>query len=256
MKNITENSTLEETQSRMKAVLLIVFLSLFFLNGCASRPQEQVRSGVEQMYETSQGYIRGGRYADAATLLRQINNQFPFGPFAQQVQLDLIFVEYKIGEQDRALTTIDRFLTLNPNHADNDYVRYMRGLVHLQAEGAFFQDLFRIDRSDRNPVYAENAFQDFRELLIRHPESPFAADARQRMIGIKARLARHELAVAEYYLRRGAFMAAANRSIYIIDNFQEVSEVERALEIMITAYTELGLTAQAEDARQVLLANF
>lgn len=240
----------------MKAVLPIVILTLLFLSGCSSRPQDQSRSSVEQMYETSQGYIRGGRYADAAALLRQINNQFPFGPFAQQVQLDLIFVEYKIGEQDRALTTIDRFLALNPNHADNDYVRYMRGLVHLQAEGAFFQDLFRIDRSDRNPVYAENAFQDFRELVTRHPDSPFAADARQRMVGIKARLARHELAVAEYYLRRGAYMAAANRGVYIVDNFQDVNEVERALEIMVSAYSALGLNEQADDARQVLRANF
>lgn len=240
----------------MKAVLPIVVLAVLLLNGCSSRPQEQTRSTVEQMYEMSQAYIRGGRYADASALLRQINNRFPFGPYAQQVQLDIIFTEYKIGQQDRALTAIDRFLSLNPNHPDNDYVRYMRGLVHLQAEQSFFQDVFRIDRSDRNPVYAERAFNDFRELIERHPESPYAADARQRMIAIKSRLAQHELHVAEYYLRREAYMAAANRGLYVVDQFQGVAEVQRALEIMVTAYSRLGLEEQANDARAVLQANF
>lgn len=241
----------------MKVVFAFTLCAVLFLSGCSSRPDQEIqRSELDRLYETSQMYLQTGRFADAAALLSQINARYPFGAYAQQVQLDLIYAQYKSGRQDQALTVIDRFLSLNPNHADNDYVRYMRGLVHLQAEQAFFQNLFGIDRSDRNPVYAERAYDDFAELIQRHPNSKYAADARQRMVAIQSRLAQHELAAAEYYLRREAYMAAARRGVYIIENFQSTVEARRALEIMITSYEALGLTQQAEDTRSVLNANF
>ncbi|RUO36068.1 outer membrane protein assembly factor BamD [Aliidiomarina shirensis] len=241
----------------MRVVLSIAICAVLFLSGCSSRSDDNIqRSELENLYELSQDYLQNGRFADAATLLSQINARYPFGPYAQQIQLDLIYAQYKVGRQDQALTVIDRFLSLNPNHADNDYVRYMRGLVHLQAEGAFFQDVFGVDRSDRNPVYAERAFDDFAELVQRHPDSKYAADARQRMVWIQSRLAKHELAAAEYYLRREAYMAAARRSVYIVENFPNVIEAKRALEIMVASYEALDLTQEANDAQQVLNANF
>lgn len=241
----------------MRVVFAFAICTVLFLSGCSSRSNDEIqRSELDNLYELSQTYLQAGRFADAANLLSQINTRYPFGAYAQQVQLDLIYAQYKVGREDQALTVIDRFLSLNPNHGDNDYVRYMRGLVHLQAERAFFQDAFGIDRSDRNPVYAERAYDDFAELIQRHPDSKYAADARQRMVAIQSRLAQHELAAAEYYLRREAYMAAARRSAYILENFQSTVQVQRALEIMVTAYTELGLTQQADDARAVLVANF
>lgn len=241
----------------MRVVFAFAICTVLFLSGCSSRSNDEIqRSELDNLYELSQTYLQAGRFADAANLLSQINTRYPFGAYAQQVQLDLIYAQYKVGREDQALTVIDRFLSLNPNHGDNDYVRYMRGLVHLQAERAFFQDAFGVDRSDRNPVYAERAYDDFAELIQRHPDSKYAADARQRMVAIQSRLAQHELAAAEYYLRREAYMAAARRGAYILENFQSTVQVQRALEIMVTAYTELGLTQQADDARAVLVANF
>lgn len=241
----------------MRVVFAFAICTVLFLSGCSSRSNDEIqRSELDNLYELSQTYLQAGRFADAANLLSQINTRYPFGAYAQQVQLDLIYAQYKVGREEQALTVIDRFLSLNPNHGDNDYVRYMRGLVHLQAERAFFQDAFGIDRSDRNPVYAERAYDDFAELIQRHPDSKYAADARQRMVAIQSRLAQHELAAAEYYLRREAYMAAARRGAYILENFQSTVQVQRALEIMVTAYTELGLTQQADDARAVLVANF
>ncbi|MCH8493457.1 MAG: outer membrane protein assembly factor BamD [Idiomarina sp.] len=241
----------------MRVVFAFAICTVLFLSGCSSRSNDEIqRSELDNLYELSQTYLQAGRFADAASLLSQINTRYPFGAYAQQVQLDLIYAQYKVGREDQALTVIDRFLSLNPNHGDNDYVRYMRGLVHLQAERAFFRDAFGVDRSDRNPVYAERAYDDFAELIQRHPDSKYAADARQRMVAIQSRLAQHELAAAEYYLRREAYMAAARRGAYILENFQSTVQVQRALEIMVTAYTELGLTQQADDARAVLVANF
>jgi len=243
---------------KMRVVITTVLLSVFLVSGCSSRSNEEVveRSGIDVMYETAQTYLDVGRFADAAQTLQAINTRFPFGPYSTQVQLDLIYANYKVGDQDRALAAIDRFLQLNPNHADLDYVRFMRGLVYQQAESSFLQDSFGIDRSDRSNYYAKRAFEEFRELVRLFPESQYAADAHERMVGLSSRLAKHELAVAEYYLRREAYLAAANRAKGVVESHPGVPEQERALEIMVESYRSLGLEQQASDARTVLRSNF
>src|SRR5690554_2627345 len=242
----------------MRLVVAAVLASVVILSGCSSKPKNEVieRSTVESMYETAQVYLDVGRFTDAAQLLTAMSTRYPFGPYTQQVQLDLIYALYKVGDQDKALSHIDRFLQLNPNHADLDYVRYMRALVYQQAEFSLFQDMFNIDRSDRSPYYAQRAFEEFGELLRLYPDSAYAADARERMLGLSSRLARHELSVAEYYLRRGAFLAAANRAKNVLEAHPNVPEQKQALIIMVNSYQELGLTQQSEDAKAILVKNF
>lgn len=242
----------------MRLVVAAVLASVVILSGCSSKPKDQMieRSTIESMYETSQMYLDVGRFSEAAQILTAMSTRYPFGPYTQQVQLDLIYALYKIGDQDKALSHIDRFLQLNPNHADLDYVRYMRGLVYQQAEFSIFQDMFNIDRSDRSPYYAQRAFEEFGELLRLFPSSAYAPDAQARMVGLSSRLARHELSVAEYYQRRGAFLAAANRAKAILEAHPNISEQKQALEIMVHSYQQLGLTEQAEDAKTILDKNF
>ncbi|RAJ94602.1 outer membrane protein assembly factor BamD [Aliidiomarina maris] len=242
----------------MKVVLLAVLVVTMALTGCSSnRDQErQARGSAEQMYQQAQGHINTGNFSMAAQTLRNIESRFPFGAHINQVQLDLIYVYYQVGDQDRALTAIDRFLRLNPNHADIDYVRYMRGLVHLQLEYNAFHNLVGLDRADRDKTYAEQAFEDFRQLLERFPNSEYASDARARMVGIQSRLAQYELAVGEYYLRREAYMAAATRGQYILENYAQAPEVQDALVLMIQAYDAIGVDDLRDDAQAVLRLNF
>lgn len=244
----------------MKVVLLGVFILSLALTGCSSNAdrerERQMRGSAEQMYEQAQGYMRSGNFTMAAQTLRSIESRYPFGAHINQVQLDLIYVYYQTNDQDRALTSIDRFLRLNPNHVDADYVRYMRGLVHLQLEDNAFHRLVGIDRSDRDKSYAEQAFEDFRQLLERHPQSQYTADARLRMVGIQSRLAQYELRAAEYYMRREAYMAAARRGQYILQSFPNTPEVEQALETMIAAYDALELEDLRDDAIAVLALNY
>lgn len=242
----------------MKVVLLAVILTTIALSGCSSNRDRdrQVRGSAEQLYQQAQDYIDRGNFTLAAQALRNIENRYPFGAHINQVQLDLIYVYYVTGDQDRALTNIDRFLRLNPNHVDLDYVRYMRGLVHQQLEQNALHNLFGIDRTDRDKSYAEQAFEDFKQLVERYPNSVYAADARARMLGLQSRLAQYELTVAEYYMRREAYMAAASRGQYVLENYSQVPEVEQALVIMIQAYDALGIEDLRNDARAVLAHNF
>lgn len=242
----------------MRVVITAALFATLLLSGCSSRSNEEVieRSSIDIMYSSAQNYLDVGRFGDAVQTLQAINSRYPFGPYSAQVQLDLIYALYKIGDQDKALAAIDKFLQLNPNHGDLDYVRYMRGLVYQQAEFSLLQDTFGIDRSDRSTYYAQRAFDEFGELIRLFPQSQYAADARARLVGLSSRLAKHELAVAEYYLRREAYVAAANRAKGVIESHPGVPELEDALVIMVQSYNRLGLERQAEDARRLLEINY
>lgn len=240
-------------------ISLLLALSVM-LSACSSSSDEELNSAVLNdaalLYEKAQGSIAAGNFSTAQTILQQHATRYPFGPYAHQVQMDKIYVNYKLGDIDKALAEVDRFMQLNPNHPNLDYVMYMRGLINQRADSNAIQEFVGIDRSDRDPSKAEEAFNDFTSLLRRFPDSKYAADAKQRMIAIKSRLAQYELAVADYYMKRQAWLAAANRGKYILENFPDTPEAERALQVMITSYDALGLNELSESARETLATNF
>lgn len=230
------------------------------LAACSSAPDDEeikiVNKGAEALYEDAKNSLQVGNFSQAAAALSALDSRYPFGPLSHQVQLDLIYAYYKSAKTAEALATIDRFLRLNPNHSDVDYAVYMRGLVNMAADANYFQDIVGIDRSDRDAKQARQAFADFKQLLQQHPNSKYAADARQRMIHIKNRLAKYELAVANYYMKRAAYVAAANRGQYVVEHFPDTAHVQSALELMVTCYEQLQLPELKNNAIQTLRLNF
>jgi outer membrane protein assembly factor BamD len=238
-------------------LLLPLTLFLALLAGCSSTEKEKVPDEPpEQLFQQAQEKLDASNYAKAVELLEALDSRYPFGPYSAQVQMDLIYAYYKDGDTAHAIANIDRFLRLNPTHKDVDYVYYMRGLTNMQADYNFFHRTLGIDRADRDPNYARQAFRDFKSVLTRFPNSQYAADSHARMISLKDRLAKYDLAVADYYWRRGAWIAAANRGKDIVENYNDTPAVEPALEIMVKSYDKLSLTELATHARQVLAANY
>lgn len=238
----------------------VFFLSLaMVLSGCSASVEEVDKVpdlSAQALYADAREALDNGLFQKSIQLLSAIDSRFPFGPISHQVQLDLIYAYYKSGDAAQGLALADRFLRLNPTHANADYVYYMRGLINLSTEENLFQDAVGIDRSDRDPTGAKDAFKDLKKVVEDYPQSKYAADARKRMLGIKSRLARYELAVAKFYLEREAYAAAANRSRYIVEYFSPGEEVEQALLIMIQCYDKLGMTELKSNAKQVLAANY
>lgn len=242
----------------MKIRLVLTLFAAIAVSSCSSAPDEQEvqLTDADAFYQRAQSQMAAGNFSTAVQALSQFATRYPFGPYTNQVQLDLIYLHYKMDDTERALATIDRFLSLNPNHRDIDYVMYMRGLVNQRAEYNLIQDLAGVDRSDRDPSFAKQAFDDFAALVGEFPESKYSTDAKQRMVWLKSRLAQYELAVARYYMKREAFLAAANRGRYVLEYFQEMPEVEEALVIMVEAYDRLELNQLRDEARATLRENF
>jgi len=243
-----------------KLTTKIIFIALALtLAGCsASVKKEEVvpDKSAQALFEDARTALEGGLYQQAITTLGAIDSRFPFGPISHQVQLDLIYAYYKVGDAAQGIALTDRFLRLNPSNPNVDYVYYMRALINLSTEDNLFQDIVGMDRSDRDPNASRVAFNDLKKIVTHFPESKYAADARQRMIEIKSRLAKYELSVANFYLKREAYASAANRGRYIIEYFTPSPEVEPALEIMIKCYDKLGLVDLKNNSLQVLAANY
>ena len=228
--------------------------------GCSSSDQEEkavlANMGAQQLYDRAKQSMEVGNFSAAAQTLSALDSRYPFGPLSHQVQLDLIYSYYKSGKNEETLATIDRFIRLNPNHSDVDYAYYMRGLTNMESDSNLFQELMNIDRTDRDPSKSRAAFEDFRRLIQQYPDSKYAADAKQRMVHIKDRLARYEIAIARFYMRREAYVAAANRGRYVIENFPNTTQVQQALEIMVSSYELLGLTELRDNALKTLKLNY
>ncbi|PKF61214.1 outer membrane protein assembly factor BamD [Psychromonas sp. psych-6C06] len=232
---------------------------IFFTVGCSSKKNDAPKvedKPPAELYADAQRELDAANYEKATEVLEALDSRYPFGPHSDQVQLDLIYAYYKRDETALALANIDRFMRLNPTHPDLDYLYYLRGLTHMATDQQFFQNMFGIDRFNRDPSHSLQAFKDFNHLIKFYPKSKYAVDAQQRMVYIKNRLARYEIAIAEWYIRREAYVAAINRSKLVLNNYPNTASVEDALNIMIDAYDELGLVEPKENALAVLKLNY
>ncbi len=239
---------------------LVLTLSLSFLAACSSAPEQEdiervPNKSAQALYEDAKQTLDSGLYARAIELLSALDSRYPFGPFSKQVQMDLVFAYYQSGNTEQALATIDRFIRLNPNHKDLDYMYYMRGLSNIRADENAFQEYFGIDRADRDANRTRIAFGDLSTLVNKYPQSRYAPEAKKRMVWLLNKMARNELKVASYYYEREAYLAAANRAKYVVEHFSQSSYLDEALEVMAKSYDKLGLKDLAKNARQTLALN-
>ena len=210
---------------------------------------------ANKLYSEAAQELDAGSYKTAIEYYEKLEARYPFGRYAMQAQLDVAYAYYKAEEPEAALAAADRFIKLYPQNPYVDYAYYLKGIINYNRSVGFLDRYIPTDPSQRDPGSALDAFQDFAELVRRFPDSRYAPDARQRMLYLRNNLAKHEVNVARYYVKRGAYLAAIERCNYVIEHFQRTSAVESALEVMIDAYKRLGEDELAADAQRVLTLN-
>ncbi len=211
---------------------------------------------VTQLYATAKEARREGENTRAIELYDKLLARFPFGKFAQAAYLEKAYVHFKADEPDAAIATLNRFIKTYPDHPSVDYAYYLKGLVNHDRGQSFIQKYLPIDLSQRDPGASREAFLDFADLLHFDPDSKYAEDARKRMLHLRNALAEYEVHVGEWYMHRGAYLAAANRGQYVVKHFQKSPAVKEALIIMVVAYERLGLSKLRDDAERVLISNY
>lgn len=240
---------------RFSCLLLVLFLAI--TAGCASSSDTVVDpdENARLLYERAQKAMQAGNFISAIGAFENLTAIYPFSEEARQAQLDLMYVYWRNNQPESVITAADRFILENPTHPRVDYALYMKGLARFPAGPGPLERLFRADMDKRPPGQMRASFNVFLQLVQQHPDSEYVADARQRMIYLRNRLAAHEITVAQFYLDRHAYVAAFNRARGVVEAFQETPSVIPALQIMAQAYDRLGLPELAEDTRQVIAAN-
>ena len=211
---------------------------------------------AQQLYSSAKANLSSGDYETAIDYYGKLESRYPFGPLAQQAQIETAYAYYKSDEPASAIAAADRFLRMHPLHPSADYAYYLKGLANFNRGRNMLDVILPQDPSARDPKSAVQAFRDFEELVRQYPNSRYATDATQRMVYLRNTVAQHEIHVARYYLRRAAYVAAANRARYVVERFQGTPSVSEALIIMATAYRVLGLDDLSADALRVLELNF
>jgi len=244
----------------MLSRLLYLLFAALVITGCATtaedREQRRREQSAQQLYASAREAIQVGNWKTAIERLENLDSRYPFGPFSQQAQLDLIYSYYQNRDTPSAVAAADRFIRQNPRHPNLDYVYYMKGLVNYFAELGFLREAFAASLSQRDASTADKAFKDFGELLKLYPDSQYGADARQRMIYLRERLAEFELHAANYYTQRKAWLAAANRARNVIENFPGSASSADALVMLVRCYRELQLPELEKQSLDVLALNF
>lgn len=239
---------------RVKKLLALCTLTLL-LTGCASSSKEVPDLPIADLYAIAQQKLQQQDFRGAIAQLESLDNRYPYGPYSQQVQLDLLYAYYQASEWALAQTMSDRFMRLNGTHPQMDYVLYMRGLIALALDDNPLQRLCRIDRVDRDSSNTQQAFQDFKTLVTHYPSSAYATAAWQRLIILKQSLARHQLAVASYYYQREAYVAVANRVVQMLQEFPDTIATYQALPLLHQAYQQLQQQSAAALVERLIQAN-
>src|SRR3954467_134102 len=243
----------------VRSVIAAVLLAAAALSGCSALDtanDETLGWSAQRIYGEAKDAQASRDWQKAIKLLEKLEARYPYGRYAQQAQLEVAYCQYKDSERASAIAAADRFIKLYPNHPNVDYAWYLKGLVNFNTLEGALSWLTTPDMSDRDPKASREAFLAFKEVVTRFPDSPYAPDSAERMRYLVNALAANEVHVANYYMKRSAYLAAANRAQYAIQHYPQPPAVEEAMVILTQAYDRLGIKDLSESTTRVLEKNF
>jgi outer membrane protein assembly factor BamD len=237
------------------------FLGLLLLQtvACSLLPEQVDKTknwSANQLYTAAKEALDDKNYEQAIDYFEKLEARYPFGTYAQQAELEIAYAYYKYDEPESAISAAQRFIKMNPRHPNVDYAWYIMGLTNYNRGKTLIDRILPQDPSQRDTTIMHQAYDDFYQLVKRYPNSKYAGDSRQRLIYLRNNMALYEMHVADYYMRRGAYLAAANRAEYVIDNYERTTSIPDALIMMVRAYRKLGMNELADDALRVLRLNY
>ena len=240
---------------------LIISLTLFTLSslvGCGPKKEVDLTAdwSAEKFYLEARAELDEGNYLTAIEYYETLESRFPFGKYAMQAQIDVAYAYFKFDEPDSAITALDRFIKLHPRHPAVDYAYYLKGLVNFERGGNILDIISDRDLSDFDRDLILRAYNDFKLLLQRFPDSKYATDGRKRMIYLRNELARADFKVASYYASRDAWVAVTGRTRFILQNYQGSAVIKSTLELQLKAYQKLGLDELARDTQRIIDLNY
>jgi outer membrane protein assembly factor BamD len=229
------------------------------LSACSLLPEKADESknwSAAKLYDEATSELAGGHYDSAIKLFEKLESNYPFGTYAAQAQMEIAYAHYKAQDQAEALAAVERFIKEHPNHPQVDYMYYLRGLINFNDQLGFLTFVYSQDPSERDPKATRESFAAFKALVDKFPNSKYAPDSIARMKYLVNAMASYEVHVADYYYRRGAYLAALNRAQSAVTDYSDAPAREQALFLMVRCYDKLGMFDLRDDAQRVFVKNY
>ena len=242
--------------SLLAPLAVVVALSVAACGLLQTESDETTGWSADKLYSEAKDEMASKNWSKAIKYFEKLEARYPYGRYAQQAQLEMAYAYWKDTERASAIAAADRFIKLYPNHPNVDYAYYLKGLINFNVDQGIFGFLVQSDMTERDPKATREAFAAFKEVVTRFPRSRYAADSAARLRYLVNSLAWHEVHVARYYMRRGAYVAAANRAQFAIKEYPRAPATEEAVFIMVKAYDALGMTDLRDGADRVMRMNF
>jgi outer membrane protein assembly factor BamD len=242
-----------------KKLSVLVAACAFGLSACSLLPKSNDDTknwSAEKLYAEARDEMNSGSYEAAIKLFERLESNYPFGTYAAQAQMEIAYAHYKAQDQAEALAAVERFIKLHPNHPQVDYMYYLRGLINFNDQLGFLSFIYSQDPTERDPKATREAFAAFKALVDKFPNSKYAPDSIARMNYLVNAMAQYEVHVANYYFRRGAYLASLNRAQAAVQEYTDAPAREEALFLMMRAYDKLGMPVLRDDTQRVLVLNY
>ncbi|MCG1018268.1 MULTISPECIES: outer membrane protein assembly factor BamD [Burkholderiaceae] len=236
-----------------------VTIAAAIVAGCHGLPEKTDETAAwtnQKLYSEAQDAFTAGDWSKCSKYFELLQGRDPFGHFAQQAQINVAYCQWKDNETAAAEQAVDRFIQLHPDHPDIAYAYYLKGLISFNDDLGLFGRFAGQDMSERDPKALRDSYDAFRVVVEKYPSSKYAPDAAQRMRYIVNALASHEVHTADYYYRRGAYVAAINRAQMVLKEYKNAPATEDALHVMILSYRALNQPQLADDTQRVLTSTF
>ena len=237
--------------------VLSIFIFLLILSSCSSNEEMPDERLVEkELYDQAQSRLKNGSFSTAIMSLEALEARFPFGRYAEQAQAELIYAYYMNSQFEASQSAAERFINLHPRHSHTGYAFYMKGLAAFTDDSGLFSRYFQSDLAKREVIMAQTSFDELSDFISRYPNSKYVPHAKQRMIYLRNLLAEHEIYVADFYMKRGAYLAAIGRAKYVIEHLPNTPQTPYALSVLVEAYEMLEYEELRKTSLNILEANY
>ena len=243
--------------SKRNLGILTIFILIFGLSSCSSNEEIPDERLIEkELYDQAQSRLKSASYSSAIMSLEALESRFPFGRYAEQAQAELIYAYYMNSQFEASQSAAERFINLHPRHSHTGYAFYMKGLAAFTDDSGLFSRYFQSDLAKREVIMAQSSFDELSDFVSRYPRSEYVPHAKQRMIYLRNLLAEHEIYVADFYIKRGAYLAAIGRAKYVIEHLPNTPQTPYALSILVEAYEILDYKELKQTSLVILNSNY